>query len=54
MQSDSPERRTTLVVVPQSDPFLDALRGRLAVIRAPEALRARIATIVALELGDMP
>lgn len=54
MQSDSPERQFTLVVVPPSDPFLDALRGRLAVVRAPDALRARIAAIVARELGKLP
>jgi hypothetical protein len=54
MQYDTPERQITLVVVPPSDPFLDALRGRLAVVHAPEALRARIASIVARELGKLP
>ena len=34
MQSDSPERHLTLVVVPPSDPFLDALCGRLAPLAA--------------------
>ena len=54
MQFDPPERQATLVVAPSSDPFLEALRCRLVKARAPEALRARIATIVALELGKLP
>lgn len=54
MQSDPAERQASLVVIPPSDPFLEALRCRLIKARAPEALRARIATIVALELGKLP
>jgi hypothetical protein len=51
MQSDLPERESTLVILPRSHPFVVALRGRLALVRAPEALRTRITTLVALELG---
>jgi len=50
MQSDPPEQQAT-TTAPPLDPFLEALRGRLAALRAPEALRARIALLVAIELG---
>jgi hypothetical protein len=51
MQSDPPEPQATTTAAPPFDPFLEALRGRLAALRAPDALRARIALMMAIELG---
>ena len=34
------------------DPFLRAVQGRLAAVRAPESLRARIGAMLAAERGD--
>jgi hypothetical protein len=54
MQSDPPEQQqATTTAAPPLDPFLEALRGRLAGLRAPEGLRARIALLVAIELGQV-
>jgi len=39
---------------PSDDPFFRALQGRLAAVRAPESLRARIGAMLAVERACEP
>jgi hypothetical protein len=51
MQRDPRKRPSARCVIPANDSFLEALRHRLVEVKTPESLRARIAAMLALELG---